>query len=97
MSDFTLITCQIKLLYVLFFSPTDTDQAYHELIVKKASALLSSVQLNMLKFALSLRAYSATVHSFQQVTGGAAVVLTYLPIREVSICHCFFFLLDCVH
>lgn len=45
----------------------DTHQAYYELIVKKASALLSSVQLNMLKFSLSLRAYSATVHSFQQI------------------------------
>lgn len=49
-------------------SPADTDQAYYDLIVKKASALLSTVQVNMLKFALSLRAYSATVHSFQQVT-----------------------------
>lgn len=48
---------------------TDTDQAYYELIVKKASALLSSVQLNMLKLALSLRAYSATAYSFQQVSG----------------------------
>ena len=47
----------------------DTDQAYYDLIVKRASALLSSVQVNMLKFALSLRAYSATVHSFQQVSG----------------------------
>lgn len=45
----------------------DTHQAYYDLIVKKASALLSTVQVNMLKFALSLRAYSATVHSFQQV------------------------------
>uniref|UniRef100_A0A673B687 UDP-glucose ceramide glucosyltransferase-like 1 n=1 Tax=Sphaeramia orbicularis TaxID=375764 RepID=A0A673B687_9TELE len=45
----------------------DTDQAYYELIVKKASALLSSVQVNMFKFALSLRAYSATVQSFQQI------------------------------
>uniref|UniRef100_A0A3P8PGK1 UDP-glucose ceramide glucosyltransferase-like 1 n=1 Tax=Astatotilapia calliptera TaxID=8154 RepID=A0A3P8PGK1_ASTCA len=45
----------------------DTDQAYYDLIMKRASALLSSVQLNMLKFALSLRAYSATVHSFQQI------------------------------
>lgn len=45
----------------------DTDQAYYELIVKKASALLSSVQVNMLKFALSLRVYSSTVHSFQQI------------------------------
>ncbi|CAB1327916.1 unnamed protein product [Coregonus sp. 'balchen'] len=45
----------------------DTDQAYYDLIVKRASALLSTVQLNMLKFALSLRAHSATVHSFQQI------------------------------
>ncbi|CAK6966997.1 UDP-glucose:glycoprotein glucosyltransferase 1 [Scomber scombrus] len=45
----------------------DTDQAYYELIVKRADALLSSVQVNMLKFALSLRAYSATVYSFQQI------------------------------
>nr|XP_020469630.1 UDP-glucose:glycoprotein glucosyltransferase 1 isoform X2 [Monopterus albus] len=48
----------------------DTDQAYYDLIVKKASALLSSIQVNMLKFALSLRAYSATVHSFQQIASG---------------------------
>uniref|UniRef100_A0A674F3N0 UDP-glucose ceramide glucosyltransferase-like 1 n=1 Tax=Salmo trutta TaxID=8032 RepID=A0A674F3N0_SALTR len=48
-------------------SVTDTDQAYYDLIVKRASTLLSTVQLNMLKFALSLRAYSATVHSFQQI------------------------------
>ncbi|XP_069563366.1 UDP-glucose:glycoprotein glucosyltransferase 1 isoform X1 [Brachyistius frenatus] len=45
----------------------DTDQAYYDLIVKKASSLLSSIQLNMMKFALSLRAYSATVYSFQQI------------------------------
>uniref|UniRef100_A0A3Q3WAW8 Uncharacterized protein n=1 Tax=Mola mola TaxID=94237 RepID=A0A3Q3WAW8_MOLML len=45
----------------------DTDQAYYELITKKASAVLSPVQVNMLKFALSLRAYSATVQSFQQI------------------------------
>ncbi|XP_061824096.1 UDP-glucose:glycoprotein glucosyltransferase 1 [Nerophis lumbriciformis] len=45
----------------------DTDEAYYNLIVKEAGALLSSVQVNMLKFALSLRAYSATVHTFQQI------------------------------
>ncbi|XP_057190246.1 UDP-glucose:glycoprotein glucosyltransferase 1 isoform X1 [Triplophysa rosa] len=45
----------------------NTDLAYHELILKRASALLSQVQLNLLKFALSLRAYSSTVHSFQQI------------------------------
>uniref|UniRef100_A0A8C2WW12 UDP-glucose ceramide glucosyltransferase-like 1 n=1 Tax=Cyclopterus lumpus TaxID=8103 RepID=A0A8C2WW12_CYCLU len=46
---------------------SNTDQAYYDLIVKKAGVLLSSVQVNMLKFALSLRAYSSTVHSFQQI------------------------------
>lgn len=61
------------------FLDTDTDQAYYELIVKKAGALLTSVQLNMLKFALSLRAYSSTVHTFQQVTGGS-LETSYLPI-----------------
>ncbi|XP_067099208.1 UDP-glucose:glycoprotein glucosyltransferase 1 [Osmerus mordax] len=45
----------------------DTEQAYYDLIVKRASAVLSPVQVNMLKFALSLRAYSSTVHSFQQI------------------------------
>uniref|UniRef100_A0A8C1PJZ5 UDP-glucose ceramide glucosyltransferase-like 1 n=1 Tax=Cyprinus carpio TaxID=7962 RepID=A0A8C1PJZ5_CYPCA len=45
----------------------DTDQAYYDLILKRASVLLSPVQLNLLKFALSLRAYSSTVHSFQQI------------------------------
>ncbi|XP_056283243.1 UDP-glucose:glycoprotein glucosyltransferase 1 isoform X2 [Pseudoliparis swirei] len=45
----------------------DTDQAYYDLIIQKAGALLSSVQVNMLKFALSLRAYSSTVHAFQQI------------------------------
>uniref|UniRef100_A0A8C5BJ50 UDP-glucose glycoprotein glucosyltransferase 1 n=1 Tax=Gadus morhua TaxID=8049 RepID=A0A8C5BJ50_GADMO len=43
------------------------EQAYYQMILKRAGALLSSVHLNMLKFALSLRAYSATVHSFQQI------------------------------
>ncbi|KAG1934951.1 UDP-glucose:glycoprotein glucosyltransferase 1 isoform X1 [Pimephales promelas] len=45
----------------------DTDQAYYDLILKRASALLSPVQLNLMKFALSLRAYSSTVHSSQQI------------------------------
>ncbi|KAM4625190.1 UDP-glucose:glycoprotein glucosyltransferase 1 [Polymixia lowei] len=45
----------------------DTDQAYYDLIIKRASAMLSSVQVKMLKLALSLRAYSSTVHSFQQI------------------------------
>lgn len=52
----------------MFVWISDTNLAYYELILKRASALLSPVQLNMLKFALSLRAYSSTVHSFQQVS-----------------------------
>uniref|UniRef100_A0A671L7K7 UDP-glucose ceramide glucosyltransferase-like 1 n=1 Tax=Sinocyclocheilus anshuiensis TaxID=1608454 RepID=A0A671L7K7_9TELE len=40
---------------------------YYDLILKRASVLLSPVQLNLLKLALSLRAYSSTVHSFQQI------------------------------
>uniref|UniRef100_A0A673I701 UDP-glucose ceramide glucosyltransferase-like 1 n=1 Tax=Sinocyclocheilus rhinocerous TaxID=307959 RepID=A0A673I701_9TELE len=46
---------------------SDTDLAYYDLILKRASVLLSPVQLNLLKLALSLRAYSSTVHSFQQI------------------------------
>uniref|UniRef100_A0A8C9VF33 UDP-glucose ceramide glucosyltransferase-like 1 n=1 Tax=Scleropages formosus TaxID=113540 RepID=A0A8C9VF33_SCLFO len=44
-----------------------SDQFYYELVVERASQLLSPVQLNMLRFALSLRAYSPTVHAFQQI------------------------------
>ncbi|KAJ8357028.1 hypothetical protein SKAU_G00198220, partial [Synaphobranchus kaupii] len=45
----------------------DTDLSYYHLILKRAGQLLSPVQINLLKFVLSLRAYSATVHSFQQI------------------------------
>ncbi|XP_053354991.1 UDP-glucose:glycoprotein glucosyltransferase 1 isoform X1 [Clarias gariepinus] len=44
-----------------------TDLSYYELILKRAGQLLSPVQLKLLKFALSLRSYSSTVHSFQQI------------------------------
>uniref|UniRef100_A0AAR2L2Z5 UDP-glucose ceramide glucosyltransferase-like 1 n=1 Tax=Pygocentrus nattereri TaxID=42514 RepID=A0AAR2L2Z5_PYGNA len=44
-----------------------TDLSYYELILKRAGQLLSPLQLKMLKFALSLRSYSSTVHSFQQI------------------------------
>lgn len=52
---------------VCTYPPAGTDQAYYELVLKRAAVLLSALQLNLMKFALSLRAYSATVHSFQQV------------------------------
>ncbi|XP_047673638.1 UDP-glucose:glycoprotein glucosyltransferase 1 isoform X1 [Tachysurus fulvidraco] len=44
-----------------------TDRSYYELILKRASQLLSPVQLKLLKFALSLRSYSSTVYAFQQI------------------------------
>ncbi|MBN3275545.1 UGGG1 glucosyltransferase, partial [Polyodon spathula] len=45
----------------------DTDHSYYHLILKRASQFLTHLQINMLKFALSLRAYSSTVQSFQQI------------------------------
>ncbi|XP_033883583.3 UDP-glucose:glycoprotein glucosyltransferase 1-like isoform X1 [Acipenser ruthenus] len=45
----------------------DTDHSYYHLILKRASQFLTHLQLSMLKFALSLRAYSSTVQSFQQI------------------------------
>ncbi|XP_072544405.1 UDP-glucose:glycoprotein glucosyltransferase 1 isoform X2 [Salminus brasiliensis] len=44
-----------------------SDLSYYELILKRAGQLLSPVQLRLLKFALSLRSYSSTIHSFQQI------------------------------
>ncbi|GCB68837.1 hypothetical protein scyTo_0013882 [Scyliorhinus torazame] len=45
----------------------DTDTAYYHYILQKAGEFLTPVQTNLLKFALSLRAYSATVQTFQQI------------------------------
>uniref|UniRef100_A0AAY5EX87 UDP-glucose ceramide glucosyltransferase-like 1 n=1 Tax=Electrophorus electricus TaxID=8005 RepID=A0AAY5EX87_ELEEL len=44
-----------------------SDLSYYELIVKRAGQLLSPTHLKLLRFALSLRSYSATVHAFQQI------------------------------
>ncbi|XP_076828880.1 UDP-glucose:glycoprotein glucosyltransferase 1-like isoform X1 [Brachyhypopomus gauderio] len=44
-----------------------SDLSYYELIIKRAGQLLSSTQLKLLKFSLSLRSYSAAVHAFQQI------------------------------
>ncbi|XP_019384043.1 PREDICTED: UDP-glucose:glycoprotein glucosyltransferase 2 [Crocodylus porosus] len=45
----------------------DSDHSYYNLILKKAGQFLSNLQINLLKFALSIRAYSPTVHMFQQI------------------------------
>uniref|UniRef100_A0A8C4X676 UDP-glucose ceramide glucosyltransferase-like 1 n=1 Tax=Erpetoichthys calabaricus TaxID=27687 RepID=A0A8C4X676_ERPCA len=53
-----------------YIGPDDhegTDQSYYHLILKRASQFLTALQLNLLKFALSLRSYSTTVQSFQQI------------------------------
>ncbi|XP_067851613.1 UDP-glucose:glycoprotein glucosyltransferase 1 isoform X2 [Heptranchias perlo] len=45
----------------------ETDISYYHYILRQAGELLTPVQANLLKFALSLRAYSATVQMFQQI------------------------------
>lgn len=58
-----------SLSFLLFFlSSTDSEYSYYNLILKKAGQFLSNLQINLLKFALSIRAYSPTVQMFQQVT-----------------------------
>ncbi|XP_015482881.1 UDP-glucose:glycoprotein glucosyltransferase 2 isoform X1 [Parus major] len=45
----------------------DSEYSYVNLILKKAGQFLSNLQINLLKFALSIRAYSPTVQMFQQI------------------------------
>ncbi|XP_059506997.1 UDP-glucose:glycoprotein glucosyltransferase 1 isoform X2 [Stegostoma tigrinum] len=45
----------------------ETDLSYYKNILQKAGEFLTPVQANLLKFALSLRSYSATVQTFQQI------------------------------
>uniref|UniRef100_A0A8C9WBJ4 UDP-glucose ceramide glucosyltransferase-like 1 n=1 Tax=Scleropages formosus TaxID=113540 RepID=A0A8C9WBJ4_SCLFO len=42
-------------------------RSYYNLIIKKAAQFVSDLQVSLLKFALSLRSYSPTVHAFQQI------------------------------
>uniref|UniRef100_A0A8D0H3B0 UGGT thioredoxin-like domain-containing protein n=1 Tax=Sphenodon punctatus TaxID=8508 RepID=A0A8D0H3B0_SPHPU len=45
----------------------DSERSYYNLILKKAGQFLSNLQINLLKFALSIKAYSPTVQMFQQI------------------------------
>uniref|UniRef100_A0A663MP34 UDP-glucose glycoprotein glucosyltransferase 2 n=1 Tax=Athene cunicularia TaxID=194338 RepID=A0A663MP34_ATHCN len=45
----------------------DSEHSYYNLILKKAGQFLSNLQINLLKFALAIRAYSPTVQMFQQI------------------------------
>uniref|UniRef100_A0A8C0FGP0 UDP-glucose ceramide glucosyltransferase-like 1 n=1 Tax=Bubo bubo TaxID=30461 RepID=A0A8C0FGP0_BUBBB len=51
----------------LWFFSTDSEHSYYNLILKKAGQFLSNLQINLLKFALAIRAYSPTVQMFQQI------------------------------
>ncbi|XP_053563810.1 UDP-glucose:glycoprotein glucosyltransferase 2 [Bombina bombina] len=44
-----------------------SESSYYSLILKKAGQFLSDLQISLLKFALSIRAYSPTVQMFQQI------------------------------
>ncbi|XP_020794799.1 UDP-glucose:glycoprotein glucosyltransferase 2 [Boleophthalmus pectinirostris] len=45
----------------------ESVRSYFNLIVKKAGQFLTDLQVNLLKFALSLRTYSPAVHASQQI------------------------------
>ncbi|XP_076857427.1 UDP-glucose:glycoprotein glucosyltransferase 2 isoform X2 [Brachyhypopomus gauderio] len=45
----------------------ESVRSYYNLIIKKAGQFLTDLQVSLLKFALSLRAYSPAVQAFQQV------------------------------
>lgn len=64
--DFRLLFCGIFV--HRHFPYPESVRSYYNLIVKKAGQFLSDLQVSLLKFALSLRAYSPAVHASQQVT-----------------------------
>uniref|UniRef100_A0A8C5S9A0 UGGT thioredoxin-like domain-containing protein n=1 Tax=Laticauda laticaudata TaxID=8630 RepID=A0A8C5S9A0_LATLA len=44
-----------------------SEHSYYDLLLKKAGQFLSNLQINLLKFSLSLRAFSPTIQMFQQI------------------------------
>ena len=49
--------------------PSESVRSYYNLILKKAGQFLTHLQVNLLRFALSLRTYSPAVAASQQVCG----------------------------
>nr|XP_061799479.1 UDP-glucose:glycoprotein glucosyltransferase 2-like [Nerophis lumbriciformis] len=45
----------------------ESVRSYYNLIIRKANQFLTDLQVNLLKFALSMRFYSPAVHAFQQI------------------------------
>ncbi|KAM8975875.1 UDP-glucose:glycoprotein glucosyltransferase 2 [Pelodytes ibericus] len=52
---------------ITIYKNKGTESSYYNLILKKAGQFLSNLQLTLLKFAFSIRAYSPTVQMFQQI------------------------------
>ncbi|XP_028655382.2 UDP-glucose:glycoprotein glucosyltransferase 2 [Erpetoichthys calabaricus] len=52
---------------ITIYKKDDSEQAYYNLILKKAGQFITDLQINLLKFALSLRVFSPTVQKFQQM------------------------------
>uniref|UniRef100_A0A8C7JBA3 UDP-glucose ceramide glucosyltransferase-like 1 n=1 Tax=Oncorhynchus kisutch TaxID=8019 RepID=A0A8C7JBA3_ONCKI len=53
--------------FVDTISFTESVRSYYNLVIKKAGQFLTVLQVNLLKFALSLRSYSPAVHASQQI------------------------------
>lgn len=66
----------------MFLCLTESVRSYYNLILKKAGQFLTDLQVNLLKFALSLRSYSPAVHASQQVCCDQNVI--YLTIIKLS-------------
>ncbi|XP_060047859.1 UDP-glucose:glycoprotein glucosyltransferase 2 [Erinaceus europaeus] len=49
------------------YKRTESEYSYYNLILKKAGQFLDNLHINLLKFALSIRAYSPTIQMFQQI------------------------------
>ncbi|CAH2223654.1 UDP-glucose:glyco glucosyltransferase 2 isoform X2 [Pelobates cultripes] len=52
---------------ITLYKNKGTESSYYNLILKKAGQFLTDLQLTLLKFAFSIRAYSPTVQMFQQI------------------------------
>ncbi|XP_069323188.1 UDP-glucose:glycoprotein glucosyltransferase 2 [Eulemur rufifrons] len=49
------------------YKQTESDYSYYNLILKKAGQFLDNLHINLLKFALSIRAHSPAIQMFQQI------------------------------
>uniref|UniRef100_A0A8C7J7H5 UDP-glucose ceramide glucosyltransferase-like 1 n=1 Tax=Oncorhynchus kisutch TaxID=8019 RepID=A0A8C7J7H5_ONCKI len=68
MTPFLLETSQDSLrIHLTQISFTESVRSYYNLVIKKAGQFLTVLQVNLLKFALSLRSYSPAVHASQQI------------------------------